>query len=329
MKFPWVREKRAADYTDAAIESLVAHATGETVNKHIASVAVCLGMYSRAFMSAEVKPETDALTPEVLALIGRLLVFPGQSLFEIVVDGGITLRPVSQVSISGGPSPESWMYEVELAGPSVSETKTLPASAVVHIKPMVDPARPWQGVSPIADAGVTVDGAAALENSLKHESGTAVGQVIASPPGKKTTLQNDLRALRGRLSLVDSMASGWEQGSSQGVPSDYKAQRLGPVFSENEGAIRDSLSAGILAACGIPVSVLGRSDGTLARESFRQFIGSTIMPLSKLVTAELSDKLDLPGLRFDFSALRSSDVYREGASFFVVGFWRIHLGGSR
>ena len=48
----------------------------------------------------------------------------------------------------------------------------------------------------------------------------------------------------------------------------------------------------IFGAYGIPSSIHGT--GGSARESYRQFLASTIQPLAKLVAEELADKLDTP-----------------------------------
>ena len=62
----------------------------------------------------------------------------------------------------------------------------------------------------------------------------------------------------------------------------------------------------IFGAYGIPSSIHGT--GGSARESYRQFLSSTIQPLAKLVVEELADKLDTPTLSLDFTELRAADI---------------------
>ena len=62
----------------------------------------------------------------------------------------------------------------------------------------------------------------------------------------------------------------------------------------------------IFGVYGIPSSIHGT--GGSARESYRQFLGSTIAPLAKLVSEEVGAKLDTPGLSFTFDDLRAADI---------------------
>ena len=50
---------------------------------------------------------------------------------------------------------------------------------------------------------------------------------------------------------------------------------------------------------------VGRNAG---REEMRRFLHSTIAPVARIVAGEMADKLDTPGLSFDFSALFASDL---------------------
>ena len=79
--------------------------------------------------------------------------------------------------------------------------------------------------------------------------------------------------------------------------------------------LRGSVAEHVLAACGVPVALLGRADGTLARESWRQFLHGTVEPVARIVASELAGKLDTPGLAFEFSALRASDVQGRARAF--------------
>ena len=80
-------------------------------------------------------PATRALTPSVLASIGRGLMLPGETVFEIVVvDGELQLQPAGTWNVAGGPLRSSWVYELTLSGPSGTETRTLAESRVVHLQ---------------------------------------------------------------------------------------------------------------------------------------------------------------------------------------------------
>ena len=79
------------------------------------------------------------------------------------------------------------------------------------------------------------------------------------------------------------------------------------------GKLRDSVKDDIFSAFGIPSSIHGT--GGSARESYRQFLSSTIQPLAKLVVEELSEKLDTPTLTFAFRELRSADIASRARAF--------------
>ena len=311
MRFPWSkRETRDAAYSDAVAMALASLADGDTLSTDIAALEICRGWWGRAFASATVTPESpaaQALTPAVLNQIGRSLVQCGEIALEVRVTGdGVSLEQASTFDIRGGAGRDTWTYLMQTAGPDTLELRTLPASRVVHLQYASDPDRPWVGIGPMA--GLTRDVAARLEQALAHESGGAVGQLVPSPPGDKAGLQGDIRGLKGRLVLVDSMAAGWDTGTVGAPRGDWDVHRLGPTFTPNTEPVRESVAASLLAACGISPAVLGRSDGTLLREAYRQFVTSTIAPIAKIITPEMADKLDLDGLSFDFTSLRSADV---------------------
>ena len=142
--------------------------------------AAC-GLVSRAFASGEANPlltvATQAVTPQILALLGRQLVVRGEALLLIDVDveaGIVSLRPASAWDVIGGSDPASWRYRIDLAGPSRTTTVSRPAEAVAHVRVNADPGTPWKGQSPLARAGLTAALAAQLEKGLTAEARTPV-----------------------------------------------------------------------------------------------------------------------------------------------------------
>ncbi len=71
---------------------------------------------------------------------------------------------------------------------------------------------------------------------------------------------------------------------------------------------RDQLVQHMVAACGVRVDLVSSSDGTGAREGWRRFPFGSVVPLGRLVSAELADKLDMPGLTLAWDELRAADV---------------------
>ena len=317
--WPFGKVERRNAYADAVLAMLLNSANGEDIEAAVAAVEVVTGLWGRALASAKVTPETPAtaaLTPAILASIGRSLMAPGEAVFEIIVeDGELQLQPVGNWSIEGGPSRLSWEYLVMLSGPSGMETRRLTRARVVHVMYSNDPSRPWKGCGPLSRASTTVAMASSLERRLQQEVSMRVGAVLPMPEGQISALQADINALKGNSLLVPSTSSGWDQGTAAAPREDWQPRRLGADPPEALVALRSGAAEHILAACGIPVPLLGRSDGTLLREAWRQFLHASVRPVAEIIAEELAEKLDTPDLAFNFDALQASDVQGRARAF--------------
>ena len=147
-----------------------------------------------------------------------------------------------------------------------------------------------------------------LEKRLAEEVATISAYVLPVPEGRSdsTSLKADLKKGGGRLHLVDTMATSWGDGKASAPAQDWGSKRLGASPPESLGKLRGDVKNDIFGAYGIPASIHGT--GGSARESYRQFLASTILPLAKIILEELADKLDTPTLAFDFSELRAADI---------------------
>ena len=217
------------------------------------------------------------------------------------------------------PDPNTWSYRVTLATPSGrDEIETVPADAVVHLRFAVDPRRPWAGIAPLTWAASTGRLGAALERSLGDEATSPVGTVIPVPAtgteedddtdtDPLASLRVDLAQLRGSVALIDSVAGGW--GDKMERPdSDWRPRRIGPNPPDSEAMLRKAVEASICMVMGIPPSLSNATASAAIRESWRVFVNGSCEPLARQLAVELAYKLDAPGLRFDFSSLRSADV---------------------
>ena len=310
-------------YESLIVSAVENQAHGMTVLRGLALGALesCAGMYARAFASAAVEPQTAvsvAVTPAALATIARGLIRHGESLHVIDVDraGRLALREVASWNVEGGPDPATWRYRVSTAGPSMTATRHVSADGVIHPKYSIDPARPWAGRSALSWAAETGRLAAALERSLADESGGPVGNLIPIPTDAGddgeddplASLKRDIRGLRGKAALVESVASGWGEGRAAAPQKDWLVRRLGAAPPDSLIALREAVTVTIATACGIPaVLVLDGGDGTARREAFRQFLHGSVQPVARLVTQELSTKLEQP-VRLTFRALHAADV---------------------
>ena len=313
MKLPFFnRPETRTSYTDAFVQGLLSQASGEVVSALTAGREICCGWWGRAFSSAEVKPAgilADALKLH-LGYIGRQLVTSGEVIFALDFDDGLTLIPASSVTVSGGPNPRTWMYQLTLPGPSSTLTrKRVSAESILHIQYARSPSTPWQGVGPIEQSRTTRQLLDNLERRLAQEAGGAVGTLVPVPNVEASAkLQADIRAMKGETTLVETTAAAWGAGG-QGAPHvDYQLRRLGADPPATLPELRRQAEESVLAACGVPVTVLGGSTGAgAAREAYRQFLHATIGPVADDVATQIGAQLGST-ISFDFSKLFASDI---------------------
>ena len=314
-------EKReASTYSDALIALLTSRASGaSTAPRNVGPVEVVAGMFERSFASATVTPDsvtTRALTPQVLAMIGRGLALNGEIVFEIEVDeNGVRLVPITSYKASG--SVRDIMYRIEQQGPTMTTTKTVPAESVVHVKYGVTSAKSWEGNSPLSGgAGVTVALMGHLEEALRDETSGPRGSLIPTAPFEEgdgfTALQADINALKGETSLVESVRASQMMPVDQAPKDDYMPRRIGANPPQSLVMLREQTERSVLASAGVPVSIMSLSDGTQSREQYRQYLHSTLKPLGRIVTTELADKLAQPDLTLSFEDLAASDITNRG-----------------
>ena len=249
---------------------------------------------------------------QVRELIGRELVRKGEALFLIeVMQGQAVLMPVSWWDTYGSFRPETWEYQVTLAGPDQTTTMRVEAERVVHVRYGCTPTEPWRGVSPLAHSRATSDLAAMLEVRLSQEVTAAVGTLIPIPAnaGDTTELQGQLANLRAKVALVPTTAAGWETDGKPGAPRhDWRSERIGSSPPNVLDMLRTNSARHVLAACGVPIELVEPAEGSGAREAFRRFLHATIGPAAELVQEELRVKLDSPGLVLSFDDLFAADV---------------------
>ena len=325
MRWPWggkteKRQQVGGAYSDAIISLIQSRAGGNSVGEPgaIAALEVAAGLWARGFASAELDPPIAAVSPSVMSSIGRELVRRGESLWAIDVRRGqIGLRPSASWDIVGSSDESSWVYRLDLAGPSGNETRIYPASSVLHLKYASDPERPWAGVSPWSYARQTARLAANLELRLAEEAGSRVGYLLPVPSDggdggtadPLASLKNDLAALAGNTALVETTAAGYGEGRAAAPLADWKPQRMGANPPATLAELRGGTNLDVLQACGIPAGLVSdRAEGSGQREAWRRFGVGTLQPAARLVGEELANKLGVPGLRIHFGGLSASDL---------------------
>ena len=318
---PPPREDRAADtdrtYTTDRVGALMAsYASGPgAVATAVAAVEIAAGLWSRALALATVTPQnarTRAITPAILELAGRSLARRGQVVFDLEVDAGgaLALIPCAAATVLlGSPDPASWIYSLQIYGPSSTVTRYRPRDGVVHLQYGREATRPWQGRAPWQTAQLTGALLAGVERQLAGESASASGYVVPMPDvGDRgqgadadgeadplSTLRHDMAGAQGKTLLVPSMAAGFGGGPgvSPTTSQEYLARRFGANPPTTLVELRRDIERSILSCYGIlPSLFYERAAGTALREAGRQTHANSAVPIAQLVAAQLSEALD-------------------------------------
>ena len=328
MRWPWFHklEVRDSSYTDALVSLIVEQSSGATLAKPAATAALeaSAAIVARCFAAADVNaPDQyrEALGPSTLSLIGRALIRQGEVLFAIeAANGRVVLIPAASWDVEGDADPASWSYRLTLGGPSrLSTVEPVGANATVHIRYQVDPEQPWRGVAPLASAALAGRLSAETVMALADEVSGPRGLLLPTPVDGSdptiTTLKADIRALRGKVALVESQSAGWAGDGSQTKPmGDWQARRLGaaPGAALIEQAALASRE--IYSACGIPLALVDKSEGSGQREGFRRLMHATVTPLARIVAEELTRKFETD-VSLSFDSLFAADLAGRARAF--------------
>ena len=311
LRWPWSRPEIRSSYTEQIVSRLVAAASGATDGSGLAAIETAARWWSAGLSSASVTPSggaLDAVSPAVLAAVGRQLCRRGEALFVINVrNGRMTLTPTSSFDVRGSDDPATWRYHVTMNGPTATRTMTLDAASVVHVRYAPDPASPWRGRSPVQLALDTFKAASLLEGAAQEEFSFTQKQLIAPRRGSGDFAPLDSLSPDIIQKIVESFAQ--HVGAPTIVlPADVVPSRLGPEPPDSYALLRDRFEYSILSACGIPPSLIApRGTGTAMREGYRQILHALIKPLGLLVAEELREKIDQDAA-LSFDALRAGDI---------------------
>ena len=328
MRWFWQRREQRQSATDALVTALVSRAGGAEAGDAGASGALemAAGVWARAFAAATVTPAVSILSPTFMALVARNLARRGESVHLLdIVDGRLVAHPCGGWDIRGDVDEAGWRYQLHRYGPSRTRSQFVGSDGVLHFRYATDPARPWEGVAPLGWANRLAAIAGGTDMRLGEEAGGAVSRLIPIPQDGGTGddtdplagLKADIKAGKGRALLVETTNSGWGDGKTAAPQSDWKQSRIGPDPPAEFCNLRESAAQSVLAAHGIqPALLMGRSDGTLAREGWRQLLHGTLRPVARMIADELAAKLDLSAPPvFDFTALYASDLAGRAQAF--------------
>ena len=305
----------SGNYTTDILNYLSSSVSGQALRGTAAAIEICAGVWQRGMATAEVSPmngRTSSLTPSVLGYIGRYLLLRGEVLFEVGVGPrGVTLTPAQHWTVTGGIDPSTWTYSATFQSPSTSVTRILPAGRVLHLMYSQSHHAPWLGVGPLNEAGLTQSMITQIETALAQEAGTARGYAIPIPDTKQAgKLTTELRSSKGALNLVPSVASdaAWGAGQESKPADDWVSKRFGMMPPQSMVELRSRSELSILAAAGVPVTIMSLSDGTAKQKDFARFLTLTMVPLGKIIAQQIGDALEVPDLAFDYNDLGAADI---------------------
>ena len=317
MRLPFRRKPEAREsatpFTDAVINATeqAASGTGTATAASVGALEACAGVLGRAIAAAEVSgagAAENAISPAFLNLTAREMLRRGEAVFSIeVANGRVNLQPVGSWDVQGNsPAESEWTYRVDVFGPSSSHTRLVSSAEVLHFRWSVNPARPYLGIGPLQVATTTGRLAGNLEAALANEAGTPTGHLLPGPSEAVTPpFKAALQALKGGLRLVTTSRES-EPGAAPQF--DWKPQRLGANPPQAIIQAREAAERTIAAACGIPYSLIGESEGMGQREAYRRLQALTVTPTAMLIESELRAKLDAPMLALRFDGLRAADI---------------------
>ena len=315
MKWPWTRPavEHRSSYTDQIVTAILQSASGGGVRPAGATAALeqCATLYASALSACAVlgpSGVTRSLTADWRASVAASLIRSGQALYTIGADpvSGLALDLVSNWDVFGGPTRASWYYRCAMVGPSSTSWHTRSAASVLHLRWLVDPTRPWAGISPLQHASDTASLSAWLDKRLAEEASGPVGSFLpvaryeTGPDADLTDpdaddpfaqLRRDIGASRGQTLLVESQMA--QADSPASAPrKDFQVARFGANPPRDLVELREQVARDIGAACGIPRGLLdSTASGQAARESWRLFVATSVNGLARRVEAQILDQL--------------------------------------
>lgn len=284
------RELRAA-FPSVTAEYLSGRRSGVLADGAVplsATIAACVGTWSRAFAQLDPGPDPNPLTAAHLAAIGQDLCLRGESCWHIRIERG-DLRLV-RVAYWDLLSPNA--LQLHIPHPHQTETLKALADEVVLLTINSAPETPWQGRSPFKMMGGSPSLMAEIESAVSGATDW-IGRGILPMPDMVPEEQQAaaLRGLKagGRLAVVRSKAD-FSTATGNTRSSDWRRIDLGPDLEQADlNPTVDQLHNRLLAACGIPPTLFTPNGNAGAmREGWRVLALNTVEPLARQMLPELA-----------------------------------------
>ena len=198
---------------------------------------------------------------------------------------------------------------------------------MLHLRWIVDAARPWAGVSPLQHASDTGTLAAWIDKRLGEEASGPVGAFLpvaryepadldADDPDTDplAQLRMDIGGAKGQTLLVESALATADSPASA-PRKDFQVERFGANPPRDLVELRQQVGRDVGAAIGVPRTLLDSSaSGQSMRESWRQFISTSVDGLCRRLEAQLLDQLGVD-VKIDSAPLGGRDVLARSTAF--------------
>ncbi|MDE0679589.1 MAG: hypothetical protein OXI11_05140 [Gammaproteobacteria bacterium] len=264
-------------YSDIVTNALLDAAMDTAGDAYISALETSAGALSRAFTAAIVTGAGGAISPWVMAQIGRGLVEAGESVWHRV---GMRLERVDNYDFPGRTITR---YNLNMTDGRVIQAD---ASRVLHVRWNVN-IHNGRGLGPLMQARALRTMMQRLEESMSDELSAAVGYLLPIPDDGQSenvqALRDQIAALKGKIAVIETARAGWGQGPAQGPRRELDLQRLGPNIPASSVDLYQAARNAVFAACGYPVALVGIEDGTAQREAWRRYLHGTVAPLGRLV----------------------------------------------
>ncbi len=293
----------AANVSNVFIEAKRRAATSEGSATLSATIGAAAGLWSRSFAMLVPEP-SDVLTPDILGAIGLDLFFRGQSVWHIGLSGSsIELRRAAFWDMV-----ERDRWNLTLPRPTGTDTLKAQGDEVLSLTIGASPETPWAGRGPLSFMGLSPSLLADIEATVSGALPWTGKGLLPIPATIPEDQQNKaIQGLRhGSLAVVTSKED--YQHHTGGRPSEFKRVDLTPDLARaGLDATASALHDRVLAACGIPPGMLTSAGNAGAvREQMRAFALTTLDPLARMITPELSRKIGVQ--RLGLQDLMSADV---------------------
>ena len=298
-------EPEQRGYTDVITNALIEASADTAADGYLAALEIAAGQLSRAFASASISGAgATAFRVDVMAQIGRSLVEAGEAVW--VRQGQRLVRGLQYTILPDG------RYQAETPFGQI----IVGADRAFHATWNLD-VMSRRGVAPLTTARQLRDLGLKLEGSMRDEAGAAVGYLLPIPSdgdgSNIESLKGDLAALKGRIAVVETTRAGWGEGATGAPRRDYELVRMGADIPQGNVDLYTRATEAALAACGYPVQLIQKADGTAQREAWRRYLHGTVAPIGRIVAAE-AERVGL-AIDLDWDQLFASDISGRARAF--------------